>query len=469
MLNIETKVDSAEKLAAVAGKPTENFLFAEELNKIVAKVNEIDGIVSNVIFLDETSTIADFQTGKTHYYIGEMATTYDYNNEPYPLPLPVSNFNFVNLSVFDVSFTSDGGNYLYTVKSGQALRDIAIIDSGFWEIGATEYIDNLYNLQEVTNKGSDTTNAIRVINSPNTYRTRYSTIGTQIQRDDLGFQLRYGDTGIILNRNIGNKTWSLQIPDITANANSSSFSVAFRPDLSGTVAYLSDLSLKLDASKYILEFMPTPSGYVGSFTPATVGTNSSTSPDFSTSNYLLRQFRRRLVSAATAGSTASFRDSSFRHTAIGDGFHSFFIFGNEDAAPVLDARCFCGFVGGNGSIGNVNPNTVNFIVGVGNSSGQANLSFIARGSGNYDQDLGVNFPANTTTDCYMLEMINQRGTSTLTYRVVNLQTNADTGYVVVPNSLPPSNIGLSPQIHRNNGTTALAVTVTLGLYRLIKL
>lgn len=41
MLNIETKVDSSEKLAAVAGKPTENYLFAQEVNQIVEEVNSI--------------------------------------------------------------------------------------------------------------------------------------------------------------------------------------------------------------------------------------------------------------------------------------------------------------------------------------------------------------------------------------------------------------------------------------------
>lgn len=60
------------------------------------------------IFLYETSTIADFVAGQTHYYIGGTAITYDYDLLPYPLPLPVSGFNFVNLSTFDVTIISDG-------------------------------------------------------------------------------------------------------------------------------------------------------------------------------------------------------------------------------------------------------------------------------------------------------------------------------------------------------------------------
>lgn len=195
------------------------------------------------IFLDETSTIADFVTGRTHYYIGEAPNTYDYDLEPYPLPIPTQNFNFVNLSVHDVLLTSAFGNNFYTLEPQQALRDITIVDGGgFWELTATEYIDNINTLQQVVNKGNTTRDAFFVINNPDTYRTRYSTIGTQIQRDDLGNRINYSDTGIELTRQTGNKSFSINLPDITANAINSSFEVDFRPNVSGTVAYLSDIT-----------------------------------------------------------------------------------------------------------------------------------------------------------------------------------------------------------------------------------
>lgn len=46
MLNIEQKEDSAEKLAAIAGKPTKNFLFAEEVNQIVTEVNNLEATIN---------------------------------------------------------------------------------------------------------------------------------------------------------------------------------------------------------------------------------------------------------------------------------------------------------------------------------------------------------------------------------------------------------------------------------------
>lgn len=48
MLSIEQKVDSAEKAAAIAGKPTENYLFAEEVNEIVNAVNTLEENVENL-------------------------------------------------------------------------------------------------------------------------------------------------------------------------------------------------------------------------------------------------------------------------------------------------------------------------------------------------------------------------------------------------------------------------------------
>ena len=41
MLNIELKEDSSEKLASVQGKPTKHYLFSQEFNAIVQKINEV--------------------------------------------------------------------------------------------------------------------------------------------------------------------------------------------------------------------------------------------------------------------------------------------------------------------------------------------------------------------------------------------------------------------------------------------
>ncbi len=213
---------------------------------------QVLAVNNEYIVLTEISSIADFLAGQTHYYIGKADITFDYDLLPYPLPNPVTGFNLVNQSVFDVTIISDFGNLTYLLKPNQSVKDIQVTDNGgAWLALPAQYFDNLYNLQETTDKGNVTTNAVVVRNNPDTYRTRYSIIGQQIQRDDLGFNLSYYDNGITKNAT-GTKSWQLQIPNLTGNANSSSFAVDFRPNISGTVAYLGDILTTILAGFNIL-------------------------------------------------------------------------------------------------------------------------------------------------------------------------------------------------------------------------
>ena len=225
------------------------------------------------------------------------------------------------------------------------------------------------------------------------------------------------------------------------------------------------------SAKAIIEWVPYISTWGNAIAPNVTGTADNVAPTF-VGNLFLKQFRRRYASASTAGSSTSYRDANFRHTAIGEGFVSIQIFGNEDAVNVAQARSACGLQGGNGEIGNVNPSTVTNFIGVANDSGQANLHFIiSKELGlNYNIDLGSSFPANTnSTDFYLVIMINDKGVSNLKWRVVNLHSGADTGYSTITTGLPASTIGLAPQIWRNNGSTALAVRNSIMLYRLLKM
>ena len=222
------------------------------------------------------------------------------------------------------------------------------------------------------------------------------------------------------------------------------------------------------SSKTSVEWLPLANSWQTSSVPTVTGTADNIAPNFS-GNLFLKQFRRRYVSAATAGSSTSFRDASFRECSIGEGFICIQIFGNEDAANVSQARSFSGLIGGNAEIGNVNPSTVSNLIGASNDSGQANLHFINT-AGSLSVDLGASFPSNTnSTDFYLLIMVNDKGVSNLKWRVVNLHSGADTGYSEITTGLPSTTLGLAPQIWRNNGSTALAVRNSVMLYKLIKL
>lgn len=227
---------------------------------------------------------------------------------------------------------------------------------------------------------------------------------------------------------------------------------------------ISELGINIyDLQKYSLyAWRPTPTGWYGFTTPATVGTADNQSPLFS-GNDFIRAFRRRYASASTAGSSVEFYETSFRQTSVGDGFFFSMKFGNEDVASVADARLFSGLTG-LGAIGNVNPSTLASMIGVGADSGDANLQFMHNDSAGtaVKVDLGASFPANSiATDLYCLQMYNVRGQSSIWWRVLNVTSNAVTAWAQVTSELPATSFALIPHCWRNNGTTALAVRLSL--------
>ena len=64
-LNIEHKEDSPEKLAAIVGKPHNQFLFAGELNETVEKINELAAMVPSAIITTGTVTFDEIERKAT--------------------------------------------------------------------------------------------------------------------------------------------------------------------------------------------------------------------------------------------------------------------------------------------------------------------------------------------------------------------------------------------------------------------
>lgn len=81
MLNIELKEDSSEKLASVQGKPTKHYLFSQEFNAIVQKINEVylaqKKKIENTRYkstLSGENVIIPFQAaGQSHYSVTSAA------------------------------------------------------------------------------------------------------------------------------------------------------------------------------------------------------------------------------------------------------------------------------------------------------------------------------------------------------------------------------------------------------------
>jgi len=175
------------------------------------------------------------------------------------------------------------------------------------------------------------------------------------------------------------------------------------------------------------------------------------------------------VSVATAGGICGTRHGALQWArsvdpALGGWTYSA-RFGVSDASAVANARMFVGMTArpSGGSLPNANPSTNVNIIGVGNDVGEANLSIMHNdGSGTATKiGLGSAFPANTrNTDAYEL-WLKCNADLSITYKVKNLITGIEASGNLATD-LPLAEVELlSPEIWRNNGTTALAVSIDI--------
>lgn len=108
MLNIEIKEDSAEKLAAVQGKPTKNYLFAQELNEIVAEVNALDASINpdRIISLGTETIVGNEYTYEGYtWQLGGVQINNIGNPIQIVLPSATTGFKRNDISVFKADGT----------------------------------------------------------------------------------------------------------------------------------------------------------------------------------------------------------------------------------------------------------------------------------------------------------------------------------------------------------------------------
>lgn len=199
----------------------------------------------------------------------------------------------------------------------------------------------------------------------------------------------------------------------------------------------------------------------GGFAMGDTGTRTTRS--MASTNMFTSTRRLGLVSAATAGATARQAGQTnviWRGNAAGlGGFFFACRFGCSDAATVADARTFVGLCGS--VIGNVNPSTLLNMVGVGTDSGDANLSIMTNDAAGTATkvSLGANFPDHTlSTDMYELMLYAAPNASEISYQITRLNTG-DVASGTLTTDLPTATQFMAPMVHRNNGTTALAVGI----------
>jgi hypothetical protein len=171
------------------------------------------------------------------------------------------------------------------------------------------------------------------------------------------------------------------------------------------------------------------------------------------------------VTAAGAGSGSQVhhpRDFCYLGNASGRGGFTFSLrFRMESANSPANFRCFFGLFA-RVTIGNVEPDTLLDLIGVGSKAGDANLSLINNDNAGTATvtTLGANFPAKTTDNVYELVLTSVANSGTISYTLTDMGTgNQATGSV--SSNIPNNTTFLSWVAWCNNGSTASAASMGL--------
>jgi len=202
---------------------------------------------------------------------------------------------------------------------------------------------------------------------------------------------------------------------------------------------------------------------------ALTATGTATARAIATTNLLSRMTRLGFVSAATAGSLAGARKAVAKYTTgAGPGLGGFFAryrFGVSDPATVAGARMFVGLDALTAAPTNIDPSTKVNCVGVGQIAASNNLQIIyGNATAKAPIDLGANFPANTNTDAYELNLFSPPAGG-VHWHVRRLNTAFEASGFVTSMEAPSATTLLCHQLWRCNNATALTVGLDVcGIY-----
>lgn len=161
---------------------------------------------------------------------------------------------------------------------------------------------------------------------------------------------------------------------------------------------------------------------------------------------------RKIVSASTANSTTSIRESSFNRISQNKGYYFEIRVKNEDASVISDVKYFYGLAE-TGTLGGNNPSTyTGSFIGMGSDNTDTNCCIYYKNftTGlNTKIDLGASFPKSQTNE-YLIKFYRLSGSNDTTYDIKNLTTGAtSTGLI----SCNPSTLTIHTQ--RNNSASAI--------------
>ena len=202
---------------------------------------------------------------------------------------------------------------------------------------------------------------------------------------------------------------------------------------------------------------------------ALTATGTATARTVGVANLLARMTRLGYVSAATAGSLAGAREAVAKFTTgAGPGLGGFFAryrFGVSDAATVAGARMFIGLDALTAAPTNIDPSTKVNCIGVAQIATSNNLNIVyGNATAKTPIDLGADFPANTNTDAYELNLFSPPAGG-VHWQVRRLNTPFEATGFLSSTEVPIATQLLCHQLWRCNNATALAVGLDVcGIY-----
>jgi hypothetical protein len=175
-------------------------------------------------------------------------------------------------------------------------------------------------------------------------------------------------------------------------------------------------------------------------------------------------FCRNIVSLATAGSSGEIREQSFGRILLGKKFYFDTYVSNRNQSSVLTERYFYGLTSSVNSFGNIDISAVSSafsLLGIGCDTADTNIHLFHRVESGTTFKIDLGFDKTLNHDfrivLYKLPISND-----VYYSVKNITTG-----VTQSGNFSFANTGfLSPRYHKNNGTTASAVTFGLNGFKI---
>jgi hypothetical protein len=176
------------------------------------------------------------------------------------------------------------------------------------------------------------------------------------------------------------------------------------------------------------------------------------------------------VSATTAGANAGLKQGTLADIVIRQGCDAYFVWANNDA----NANCCTsvGFYSLTAAIPNLNPSaftTANLLL-VGNDVGDTNLQFYSRRltatAFSTKIDCGAGFPANSTTDAYVLNIYipatEVEADRYCKMTITNIITGATFTHTFTGTEMPSDSSNGCVVINRNNRATGVATNIRVS-------